>query len=301
MSYLARFKHDFQWSTEWIRPKRLELYPETVPLFVAPRRGAGKDDVRLSAAWTVFVQALNPDLGKYIFTPEAGWLNSNESADSLGFGGNVVRILEEPNKEWARLDCFKAQDAPPDPSVVNFQNGDPRIQKFTAISRDGRIRNAGAALDVYTVLLGRGDLYVPIERIEKFPDLPISVVINEAELRGESLRVRTRPEASAPVVMGVKRGKVDILEYAPRGANVWGRLAAGWIALLYDGRSFTSWSMETTPPVAPSGTAVVLELKSLFEKWAVKKGLSVRPKSPTEYADLETQEFWECWKAARRA
>jgi len=279
----------------------LESYPETVPLFVSPRKGAGKDDVRLSAAWTVFVQTLNPDLGKYVLTPNAGWLNTNESADSLGFGGNVVRILEEPNMDWARVDCFRVQDAPPDPRLVNYQAGDPRIQKFTVISKDGRIRNAGAALDVYTVLLGRGSLFVPKERIERFPELPMTVVINQAALRGEMLRVRSKPEIPSPVLRGIPSGTVDILEYAPRGSNVWGRIAGGWIALLYEGRYFTSWTMETSPPPAAIGTATTLEAKQLFEKWAVRKGLNLKPRNPTEYEDAETQRFWECWQAARLA
>jgi hypothetical protein len=272
-----------------------------VPLFVAPRKGAGKDDVRLSAAWTVFVQTINPDLGKYVLTPNAGWLNTNESADSLGFGGNVVRILEEPNMDWARVDCFRVQDAPPDPRLVNYQAGDPRIQKFTVIAKDGKIRNAGAALDVFTVLLGRGSLYVPKERIERFPELPMSVVINQAALRGEMLRVRSKPEIPSPVLRGIPSGAVDVLEYAPRGSNVWGRIAGGWIALLYEGRYFTSWTMETSPPPAPIGTASTLEAKQLFEKWAVRKGLNLKPRTPTEYEDSDTQRFWECWQAARFA
>ena len=301
MSYLARFKHDFQWTTEWIRPQKLSSYPETVPLFVAPRDGAGKDDVRLSAGWTVFVQTINPDRGRFILTPAAGWLNSNESADSLGFGGNVVRILEEPNKNWARVDCFNAGDMPPDPRLFNYHSGDPRIQKFTAILQGGQIRNAGSGLDVYSVLLGRGKLYVPKERIEKFPELPMTVFINESELRGQTLRVRSRPEVASPVLKGLQSESVDILEYAPRGSNVWGRIAGGWIALLYEGRYYTSWKMETTPPISARGSVSVLESKAAFEKWAAPKGLGLRPKSPIEYEESRTQEFWECWQAARRS
>jgi len=301
MSYLARFKHDFQWAVDWIRPQKLDTYPETVPLFVAPNKTAGKDDVRLSAAWTVFVQTINPDQGKFILTPKAGWLNSNESADSLGFGGNVVRILDEPNKDWAHVHSFKAQDSPPDPRIVNYQAGDPRIQKFTAVAQGGIIRNAGPGLDVYSVLLGRGELYVPKERLEKFPELPVQAMIDEKELRGEALRVRSRPEAIAPVVRGLKSGSVQILEYAPRGSNVWGRIAGGWIALLFEGRNFTTWSMETTPPLASRGSVDELAMKALFEKWAARKGLKLQPKTPTEYADPETQAFWACWQAARQA
>jgi len=301
MGYLARFKHDFQWTTDWIRPGRLTSYPETVPLFVAPREGAGKDDVRLPPTWTAYVQTINPDRGKYILTPAAGWLNSNESADSLGFGGNLVGILDDVDKDWAHVASFNAGNAPPDPRLVNYQSGDPRIQKFTAITKGGQIRNAGSGLDVYSVILARGELYVPRYRIEKFPDLPMTVLIDQTALRGETLRVRSAPDASTSIVQGLLSESVDILEYAPRGSNVWGRIPEGWIALLFEGKYFTSWRMETTPPLAARGSVNVLESKAAFEKWAMPKGLSLRPKSPTEYADASTQAFWECWQAARRS
>lgn len=168
---LARLLHDSEWMGYPSRSaapgwRGLSAPPETVPLLVAPKKSAGKDDVRLSQAWLDYLDDLNSDRAEaFILTPKAGWFNSNTSADSIGFGGNVV-LVDEIVGRYARIRAFNFSSLPPDAADINFQTAPFLVHKFTVTTRTGDIINPGPGLDVYIFLIGRGSLYVPLERIE---------------------------------------------------------------------------------------------------------------------------------------
>ncbi len=255
MSMLGRFKHDAQWMGQ-VREMDLSSCPETVALMRQPREGT-KDEAPLFPGFKRFVAAINPDGGKYVMTGPAGWLNSNEAADTIGFAGDAVEIADH-NKHWYQvLSLFNFRDETPDPKAVNYQNGDPRVQKFTVVTRDGKMRNPGKGLDAYTLVIARGALFIQKERVELFPQLPMEVTITDPM----GVRVRSGPGIEFGMVKELSWGaQALITEYQLRGSSVWGRLEKHhhWIALEWwpepsyrDPLFFTSWKMETRPPIPP--------------------------------------------------
>lgn len=254
----ARLLHDYQWMSYKSRTVTpgwagLPTTPETVPFFRAPK--GGKDDVPLDDKWRKYLKNLNSDRAyKFIISPPAGWLNRNQNADALGFGGNVVEV-EAIASGAARIKRFHYKDQPPPADSWNYEQHPELIHKFTAITQTGQVVNPANDIDVYTFVIGRGDLYVPLVRIELFPDLPKEVTINLSKLFG--LNVREAPDIASKVVMKYPASKkIMILEYAPRASSVWGRTSDGWISLCwYPSNSkpnyFTTWKMNTLPPVAP--------------------------------------------------
>jgi hypothetical protein len=229
--------------------------PETVPLRKNPAPNAAKDDLRLPAAWERYVGQVNPKAGfKFIMIPKSGWLNTNKGADTLGFGGNVVEIVQEVSNGMARVKAFNINDRPPDDSW-NYETHPELVHKFTVITRNGTIQNPANGIDSYNILIGRGPLYVEKSRFEYFPALPFEVVVSITSVPW--LRVREAPNAKAKIVGSLKPlERAEVLEYAPRGGDVWGRTAQGWIDLAWypNGsrpRFFTNWRMATLPPPPP--------------------------------------------------
>lgn len=260
MTY-ARFLHDFQWmsfKSRTVTPgwPGLPSTPETVPLYVTPNK-SDKDDVPLNEKWLEYLEGINSSRGfKFIISPPAGWFNRNKLADSLGFGGNVVEIRELTNQA-GRVKSFHYSDTPPSPNDYNFRTHPELIQKFTVITEDGGVTNPAEGIDVYTFLISRKPIYVPLARIEFFPNLPVEVTINRSLLWG--LDIREQPTQFNKVVGKVGGGKtVSVFAYSPSATSVWGRIDEGWIPLCwypntgYKGpKYYTSWSMKTIPPVPP--------------------------------------------------
>lgn len=258
MTTYARLLHDFQWMSYKSRTVTpgwpgLPSTPETVPFFKAPK--GGKDDVPLDDKWRAYLKELNSARGyKFIISPPAGWFNRNQMADSLGFGGNVVEIVEIANGA-AKIKRFHYKDNPPPADSWNYEEHPELIHKFTVISPTGQVVNPANDIDVYVFVIGRGDLYVPLVRVEMFPSLPKDVTVNLSKAFG--LNVREEPSMSSKVVQKYPaRKQVTVSEYALRGSSVWGRTDKGWIALCWypsNGRPnyYTTWKMKTEPPVAP--------------------------------------------------
>ncbi|MGH2581758.1 MAG: hypothetical protein ACRDFQ_02525 [Anaerolineales bacterium] len=259
MTY-ARLLHDFQWmgyKSRTVTPgwPGLPSTPETVPFFRAP--GGGKDDVPLDHRWEEYLRALNSSRAfKFIMSPPAGWFNRNENADSLGFAGNVVEVLDIINKS-ARIKTYNFNNKPPEPDNWNFQKHPELVHKFTVITQNGGVTNPAEGIDVYIFVIGRGDLYVPLSRLELFPKLPLDISVHPSILLG--LEIREAPEPGSKVLGKLAPAKkTRIHEYAPRGTNVWGRIDEGWVSLCWYPRPemkrpkyYTSWEMETVPPVPP--------------------------------------------------
>lgn len=271
MNLYARFKHDIDaFGDSRSIPEKQKATPETVPLQIGKLSTSGdiqvggKDEIWLSSAWKDYLFAINPKNGAdYVLTPKAGWLNTNDKADTLGFGGNLVEIHRVVGV-YAEVRCFDANGLPPDPEVSSYHSGDPRVQKWTVVQRGGAILNPGKGADIYSLLLSKQDMWIHVSRLEFFPTLPMQVTVSSAAWKG--LYVRSQPDVRKGKVVGVVgpwtfSNPVTLLEYAPRGSSVWAKVQMnngkeGYIAILWypaasQMKYYTSWRMDTTPPIPP--------------------------------------------------
>lgn len=257
MATYGRLLHDFQWMSYKSRTVTpgwagLPSTPETVPLWVTPN--AGKDDIKLSQDWVDYIDALNSDRAfKFIMSPPAGWFNRNKNADTLSFGGNVIKI-KSISKGVAQIDNLLVKNGPPEVENYNFRFRPELIHKFTVITKTGEVVNPAEGIDVYTFAIGRSFLHVPMTRVELFPKLPMQVSIGQSLNR---LQAHELPNEYSTVLEKLNPAKtLEIYEYAPRGTHVWGRSNKGWVTLLwYPSKNAlrypTSWKMNTIPPVPP--------------------------------------------------
>jgi len=267
----ARLMHDSQWmewpsrmaSPDWPRGFHFDWYPETVPLWRSPRGGDGR--FAYDAEWLQFLRELQPneDAAVWIARVAAGLFNKGNEfipilnlhqlvarpiAESISSGGNLVRILEKRNGS-GRLEMLQFEDGPPDGDEVNYLATPWLITKFTSVSIDGELGNAGG-IDVFfpNVAKNSDGYWVDLERVEWFPLLPICVTARE------EVQVRAQSSMDADVNARLEiADRVLIFEYLPQGSVVWGRTEQGWIPLEYqvDGQPVypTTWEMETRPPI----------------------------------------------------
>lgn len=267
----GRLMHDPQWmewpsrmaDPEWPRGFYLNWYPETVQLWTRPRSGDGR--LTYNKEWLEFLRELQPNDYAAVWIAEiaAGLFNKGNQtipimdlsqlkqepvAESISSGGNVVKFLEFKNGS-GRIEMLYFRRQPPEVSNVNYQTKPWLVTKFTSVSIDGQLGNAGG-IDVYFPNLAKqkNGYWVDLKRVELFPALPYCAVVEGA------LNVHTAPAIFASVTGSVSAGQpVTIREYLPQGSNVWGRIDQGWILLEYlnDGLPVypTTWEMETRPPI----------------------------------------------------
>ena len=123
-------------------------------------------------------------------------------------------------------------------------------------SRNGLIRNPGAALDVDFALLHKTDLWIDMKRVEVFPTLPMTIKPQTWVRRG--LWVHADCQISSPLIDGLFPSQTaTLMSYMPRGSDVLGWVElpdghSGCIALSYRGTEYTGWHMDTFPPVRPA-------------------------------------------------
>jgi hypothetical protein len=258
MANYARLLHDFQWMSYKSRTVTpgwpgLPSTPETVPLFVSPNK-SDKDDVKLSDAWDTYLRAINSERGyKFIISPPAGWFNRNKLADSLGFGGNVVEVTGIV-KQSAKIKAFNFNNSPPSENT-NYLSHPELVHKFTVITSAGKVVNPAEDIDVYTFVIGRSELYVPLVRLELFPKLPMTVSTGLTKAFG--LDIREAPTLYNKVIGKLAAmKKATVTAYAPSGSNVWGKIDKGWIPLMLRPQNgpevyYTTWKMKTSPPPTP--------------------------------------------------
>lgn len=253
----VRVKHD--------NPPRqvLLISPETVPLSDQPGMSGKGPVIPIDKAWQNFDAQLNsPKAFRWLLTPNAALVNTDygpgdePQAESITFGGNVL-LIDQIVGHYGHVRSFDYSAPPPSSTqAMNYQNYPQFIQKVTAIdSRTGAIRNPGAALDVYFALLHKTDLWIDMNEVEVFPELPISVSPQAWITRG--LRVHETCKVPSPEIDGLYPSQTAILtSYVPRGSDVLGLVnlsdgRTGCIALLYRGTEYTGWHMDTVPPVRP--------------------------------------------------
>lgn len=267
----ARLMHDPQWmpwpsrmgDPDWSSRFHYDWYPETVQLWARPKGGDGR--LPYSREWLEYLRAIQPDdeAAVWIARVAAGLfnkgndfipildldqLNKEPIAESISSGGNVIRILEVKNNS-GRIEMLYFGDAPPSSTEVNYEITPWLVTKFTSISIEGEVGNAGG-IDVYFPNLAKQPkgYWVDMQRVEWFPALPFC-----AEAR-EALPVQNSPGDGGLRKGVLVRGQdVVISEYFLQGSNVWGQIDKGWIRLAYqkDGQPIypTNWEMETRPPI----------------------------------------------------
>jgi hypothetical protein len=171
-------------------------------------------------------------------------------------GGNVV-IVRETSGDYGRLLAFEGGQPAPDPRRFNYAEAPQYVQKFTCIAAGNKLLNPAKGVDCYYPLIAAGDLWVPLRRIEWFPDIP-----GKIQVLGSSF-LRSSPKKSYFNVTGGLFGTqlVTLRGYAVRSSHVWGyvttdRGRSGFLALLWYPNAaalhyLTSWRMETVPPPPP--------------------------------------------------
>lgn len=250
---------------EWPRGFYLDWYPETVQLWTGPRSGDGR--VSYTREWLEYLRDLQPNLSAVVWLTEiaAGLFNragnvpipvlnldqleQEPVAESISSGGNVVKVLETKNGS-ARIEMIYVNSEPPDPEDINYQTTPWLVSKFTSVSIDGQLGNAGG-IDVYFPNLAKQakGYWVDMKRIELFPKLPQCITAKR------DLRIISSPVGLAKNVGTLSSGQVvTLLEYLPQGSDVWGRIDQGWILLEYLNQGgvpvyTTSWDMDTRPPI----------------------------------------------------
>lgn len=225
--------------------------PATVSL---SRHAAGhaKDAFRIPKNWLEFVMAINGGKKsrsyKALMRRAGGWNNmgslSNPKIESLAWWGSVLELTGVSGR-YARVKTFDFKSDPPNPAAYNYESHPELIHQFTAISNKGKMFLLGRGYRAYSILLARGPLYVPLDRIELFPELPRIETITIWRLN-----IRANPTLKAERVGQYKyREEVRIFDYAVRGPSVWGKTDKGWIAigLASDSRRYTTWGMKTIP------------------------------------------------------
>ena len=226
--------------------------PEVVPLFGSPGPAASTNRTRLVGTWERLINSLNnhdEDKLRYLKAANTGLFNTSgfPQLESLTMGGNII-LLDEIRGEWGRVHTLD-YDNPPDLVGVNYTTRPDLINKFFVVSwrKDSKttiIVNTPQG-SLYWPLVTKEPVWIEMNRLEKFPDLPMTVTINAA------LYVqKTAGPTNDPTERQLEVGETArIVEYYPSASSVWGRiLGGGWVALLWHREYPTSWKMETVPP-----------------------------------------------------
>jgi len=255
-----RVKHDHQLASYHYKSRTwdgnseglLRQTPEIVPLFVLPKEGSGTDRTSLSGGWEVFIDSLNNnDQNKLRYLKSAGTALFNTSGfpqlESLTMGGNIIR-LDEVRGEWGRVHTMD-YSSPPNAAEFNYFTNPDLVHKFVVVGWKRATKSTILVRppkgDLYWPFVTRRPVWIPMERLEPFPSLPLEVTATT------DLYIQTTP---GPTIDKTGRQlttgqSVKVVAYQPAGPNVWGRLQNGrWIPLLYGGQYLTSWKMETVPP-----------------------------------------------------
>ncbi|HSL43256.1 MAG TPA: hypothetical protein VK897_07485 [Anaerolineales bacterium] len=225
--------------------------PEIVPLFLLPKRTSGSGRTTVDGAWETYINALNNNDESKI-----NYLKSDISAlfntagfpqmESLTMGGNIV-TLAEVQGAWGRVNTLD-YGSPPNAAEVNYFTRPDLVHKFVVV---GWKRDTKSTIlvrppkgDVYYPFVSRRPVWVEMERLEKFPSLPMEVTAT-VDLYVQPEPVQTIEETDSQISAGES---VNVIEYYPTGSSVWGRIRGGWIPLVYYRQYMTSWKMETIPP-----------------------------------------------------
>lgn len=230
--------------------------PEVVPLSVGLSIGYGTHRTELIGSWETYINALNNNEKKKLAYLKADWTALFDGAgfpklESLTMGGNII-TLDEIKDDWGRVHTFDYSN-PGTLEGVNYTTRPDLVQKFVVVGWDRPTKSTfwvnAPVGDLYWPLVSSRAVWIPMEFLEAFPPLPMTVTGNTTQT------VRTQPSIDGPLTgIKISEGKsVSVIDYYPSGSNVWGRLSSGgWIGLLIHEKGIpqypTSWRMATQPP-----------------------------------------------------
>jgi hypothetical protein len=226
--------------------------PEIVPFFVLPKSSSGSGRTNMDGPWETFMYALNNNEKSkmnYLTGSETALFNTAgfPQMESLSMGGNII-TLDEIQGEWGRVNTLD-YGSPPNAVEVNYFTRPDLVHKFVVV---GWKRSTKSTIivkppkgDLYYPLVSRRAIWVQMERLERFPPLPMDVTIN-TNVYIQSTPGPTVEKTRFQLAAG---DSAKVIAYHPSGSNVWGRLQnGGWIPLLLYPQYLTSWKMETIPP-----------------------------------------------------
>lgn len=248
MPTFARIKHD-------VRPRAngLSIYPETVPLQNDPK-GTGKGTlIPYPENWETWTYRLNsPEGGNWLFSVGSMLFNRDyvdtPLAESITNAGNVVSITSI-TATHARLQTYKNNLSVPS-DEISFENRPHLIHKVVCIKGSTlQLYNPSSGLDIYFPLLSKEgyDLWIPLERLELFPELPFIIrpIDNILSHASPSFDGRIVREYFPNIAF-------RIYEYRVNGCDVWGQIMPGeWVCLQKGNAFFTNWRMSTRTPIPP--------------------------------------------------
>lgn len=256
-----RVKHDtqlamFDYKSRTVGWDLLQA-PEVVPLFAAPKLSAGTHRTPLTGGWEQYMNALNNfDQGKlnYLKSPISGLFNDAgfPQMESLTMGGNII-TLDQIQGDWGRVHTMSYGNVG-SAATENYKTRPDLVHKFVVVAWNRKTKSTNWVNpprgDIYWPFVSRNPVWIPMDRIEAFPILPMLVTANV----DQDIRMEPETDSEKTGEQFLKGEERTIVEYYPSGSQVWGRLYAGrWIALfMYQNTGptyFTTWTMETLPPI----------------------------------------------------
>lgn len=229
-----------------------EFTPEVVPLFIGPNASYGTNRTIVDGSWEIYIDALNDNDRKklrYLKLDNSGLFNGSgfPKLESLTMGGNVI-TLAELQGGMGRVNTIDYKN-PGALKDVNYITRPDLVHKFVVVAWNKKAKTTywvntpqGA---IFWPLVSSKDVWIPLDRIEPFPNLPRVVTANTTQ------EIRRTPSKDG-MLTGTEFAEgefIRIVEYYPSGPDVWGRVSGGgWIALLLNRQFLTDWKMETVPP-----------------------------------------------------
>jgi hypothetical protein len=231
--------------------------PATFPLEV--KRNGGMQNRYLTKSELAFIKALNPVYWNRLLINHTGWCNFNPDnwatkapytprCLSLGFEWNVIKLdMDNIVNGWAAVECIRNPE-----TRMSYAETPWLVHQFTVITKSGGQIYPAGGKKYYVPLLCTQTLYVPLNRVEIFPELPRPASVTV----GQGLNYRDS-------IAGVKIGSllyaesITLNEYLPRADRVWARITRndgtqGFIAILWRELTpvyYTNWKMTTTVPL----------------------------------------------------
>jgi len=232
---------------------------EVVPLFIEPSDKSSTTRTNINGAWGNFMDALNDFESRKL-----RYLKKDDTAlfDHTGFpflesktmGGNVI-TLDEISGGWGRVHTLDYNQYE-SPKEINYVTHPELVHKFVVVgwseTQDATFWLNPPPGDIYWPLVASRPVWIPIDRLEPFPTLPMEVVSGEIQ-PGYSKPAFDAPKSGFSIRVGEI---VTIVDYRPSASDVWGRLSSGsWINLFTYKKGVphysTTWSMATLPPLPP--------------------------------------------------
>lgn len=223
---------------------RLPLYAH-IPGGITPatiRLQGGVGNVQLTPAWIDYVDRINwrnPQILKYLFHKNSGWQNSSTYArvEELVFEGQTVNVLRISGLRAYLQTYFINEKQPLTPAL-----GDWRIEKFSIVTRDDTMIGAPPGPAKIILMARKGEsLWIPTNYLICGSRLPKSIIVTVQP----ALTLRATPSITGLRVGSLAYGSVSIVTETEIDVlgGVWGRVAGGWVALLYNGQQMTDWKV----------------------------------------------------------